>query len=174
MQKYQLKNIFLHCSDSIFGDVLVIDQWHKQRGWRTIGYHYVVLNGRPYRDGKYIDFLDGQIQPGHALSADPIFQEFEVGVHVAGRNSSSLGICLIGTTEFTDAQLLASRRLILSLVKRFQLRLEDVKGHYEDANANKTCPNIPMEYYRGFLQDAVALCELQQHIQRHVIALHLA
>jgi hypothetical protein len=173
MRTYQLKNIFLHCSDSVYGDVLTIDQWHRQRGWKGIGYHYVVLNGKPYRDARYIDFLDGQIQPGYALNADPIYQDFEVGIHVAGRNSTSLGICLIGTTEFSDSQLLATRRLITSLLKRFVLICDDVKGHCEDPDANKTCPNIPMEYFRAFLKDEISLCELQQHIQRYVVALRL-
>jgi N-acetylmuramoyl-L-alanine amidase len=168
-----LKNIFVHCSDSAFGEVRIIESWHKQRGWKSIGYHYVILNGRPFKDVRYIDFLDGQIQPGHALNDDPIFQDFEVGTHVAGRNASSIGVCLIGTHEFTDAQLLATRRLILSLLKKFQLQVADVLGHYEDPDANKTCPNIPMEYFREFLKDAIPLCELQQHMQRYVTALRL-
>ncbi len=157
----------------MFGDVLIIDTWHRQRGWSGIGYHYVILNGKPYRDGRYIDFLDGQIQPGHSLNADPIFQDFEVGAHVAGRNASSLGVCLIGTVEFTDAQLLTSRRLILSLLRRFNLPIDAVKGHTEDPNANKTCPNIPMDYYRQFLKDNGTLHELQQHIEQHVKTLRL-
>jgi N-acetylmuramoyl-L-alanine amidase len=169
----KIQNIFVHCSDSAFGDVRIIEEWHKKRGWREIGYHYVILNGRPFYDVRYFDFLDGQIQPGHRFNDDPIFQDFEIGAHVAGRNSSSLGICLIGTQEFTDAQLLAARRLILSLLKKFQLRVEDVLGHYEDPEAHKTCPNIPMSYFRHFLNDNIPLCELQQHIQAHIASLFL-
>jgi hypothetical protein len=170
---YKLKNLFLHCSDSAFGEVLIIDSWHKQRGWKRIGYHYVILNGRPYKDVRYIDFLDGQIQPGHALNDDPLFQDFEVGTHVAGRNSSSIGICLIGTHEFTDPQLISAKRLCLTLMKKFQLQIKDVLGHYEDPGANKTCPNIPMDSFRQFLSDTIPLCELQMQIQKHAVALQL-
>jgi len=169
----KIKNIFLHCSDSAFGEVRIIESWHKQRGWKSIGYHYVILNGRPFKDVRYFDFLDGQIQPGHALNDDPIFQNFEVGTHVAGRNSSSLGVCLIGTHEFTDAQLTVSKWLMTSLLKKFQLQIPDVLGHYEDPGANKTCPNIPMEHFREFLKDTSTLRELQQDIQKHVAALRL-
>jgi N-acetylmuramoyl-L-alanine amidase len=168
-----LKNIFLHCSDSAFGEVRIVDQWHRQRGWKGIGYHYVILNGRPFKDVRYIDFLDGQIQPGHAFNDDAIFQDYEVGTHVAGRNASSLGVCLIGTTEFTDPQLLSARRLLLTLAKRFQLQIKDILGHYEDPDANKTCPNIPMDYFREYLADKIPLFEMQMHIQKHVASLHL-
>lgn len=159
--------IFLHCSDSAFGEVLVIDQWHKQRGWKTIGYHYVILNGRPYRDVRYVEFLDGQVQPAHALNDDPIFAPNEVGTHVAGRNSTSIGVCLIGTTRFTTAQLLSARVVCLELTRRFALPLSAVKGHYEDPHSGKTCPNIPMDHFRDFLADHVSVGSLQSAISIH-------
>ena len=39
----KLTNIIIHCSDSDFGDAQTIDLWHKQRGWKGIGYHYVIV-----------------------------------------------------------------------------------------------------------------------------------
>ena len=45
----EIKSIILHCSATPEGkDFTVTDitRWHKERGFRTIGYHYVV-----YRDG---------------------------------------------------------------------------------------------------------------------------
>lgn len=44
-----IKEIIVHCSATPEGrdyTVADIDRWHKQRGWKGIGYHYVV-----YRDG---------------------------------------------------------------------------------------------------------------------------
>lgn len=169
----KISTIFLHCSDSAFGDVRVIEQWHRQRGWKSIGYHYIILNGRPFRDVRYLNFLDGQIQPGHALNDDPIFSANEVGNHVAGRNSTSLGICLIGTTYFTEYQLNAARMLCLALCAKFLVPVEQVKGHYEDPYANKTCPNIPMDSFRLFLQDKLSVSELQLAINAHVQKLGL-
>jgi hypothetical protein len=167
----KVDTIFLHCSDSAFGEVLVVDQWHKQRGWKRIGYHYIILNGRPYKDVRYIEFLDGQVQPGHALNDDPIFTSNEIGTHVAGRNSTSIGICLIGTTKFTNAQLLSARKVCLELVHRWQLSLASVKGHYEDPHSGKTCPNIPMGHFRDFLADHASVDFLQSAISIHNVSL---
>jgi N-acetylmuramoyl-L-alanine amidase len=169
----KINNIFLHCSDSAFGEVRVIEKWHKARGWKAIGYHYVVLNGRPFKDVRYFDFLDGQIQPGHALNDDPIFADSEYGAHVAGRNSSSLGICLIGTCEFTNAQLLAAREVIFKLMHRFELKVPNVLGHYEDEHATKTCPNIPMGHFRDFLEDRISVDGLRAAISVHAMGLGL-
>lgn len=161
----KIDTIFLHCSDSAFGEVRAIELWHRQRGWKSIGYHYIILNGRPFKDVRYFDFLDGQIQPGHAFNDDPIFADNEIGNHVAGRNSTSLGICLIGTTYFTGLQLIAARQVCLALCAKFDIEMDNVKGHYEDLNANKTCPNIPMDSFRQFLQDRLSMPELQDQIR---------
>ena len=160
-----LKNIFIHCSNTPWGEALIIDQWHKARGWDGIGYHHVVLNGRPFADVDYWDFLDGQIEAGRHLDSDPIFSSDEIGAHVAGRNPDSLGICLIGKREFTNKQLFTARALSLSLVTHFSLGVKDILGHYEDPNTHKTCPNLPMSAFRAFLEYDICVDELQQCIK---------
>lgn len=55
-----------------------IDQWHRQRGWLSIGYHAVIRR-------------DGSIEQGR--------QPFDQGAHVAGYNDVSVGICLIGGVD---------------------------------------------------------------------------
>jgi len=158
-----VKNIFVHCSATNWGDVLEFDRWHRQRGWiGGIGYHYVILNGRPFRDVKYLEVLDGQIQPGRDLDDDPIFEDGEVGAHVAGRNSSSIGICLVGRESFTGKQILATKRLLEDLKDRFGLGWNDVLGHYEDPNTSKTCPNIPMDDFRAWLKGVDGAPDLQK------------
>jgi hypothetical protein len=164
----KIKNIFIHCSGTPWGDVLIFSKWHRRRGWKGIGYHFVILNGRPKPDVEYWDFLDGVIQPGRALDDDPIFERNEIGAHVAGRNLTSLGICLVGRKEFTDLQFISLRRLCLRLIEHFNLKTEDILGHYEDPNTYKTCPNIPMDALRGYLDGKIELSELQQKIKEHV------
>lgn len=71
----------------------VIDQWHRQRGWLAIGYHWVILR-------------DGSIQPGRLSN--------QVGAHAGPAwNSRSIAICLAGGLDektretvdnFTDEQ----------------------------------------------------------------------
>lgn len=163
----ELKNIFLHCSGTPWGEVLTFDAWHRQRGWSGVGYHYIVLNGRPHQNVVYWDFLDGQIQPGRSLDDDPIFELDEVGAHVAGRNRESLGICLVGRDAFSLAQLETSYVLIHRLLKHFNLKVANVLGHYEDPHAQKTCPNIPMEYFRKFLDGSIRSDELVVRIAKY-------
>ena len=45
-----VKFIIVHCSDSSWGDVPVINDWHRQRGFDApggvpCGYHFVIRNG---------------------------------------------------------------------------------------------------------------------------------
>lgn len=171
----EVKNIFLHCSATGWGEVLEFDRWHRQRGWSGgIGYHYVILNGRPFRDVGYWPFLDGQIQPGRPLDDDPIFEAHEVGAHVAGRNAWSIGVCLVGRDKFTDSQLKAAKELLLHLKDHFGLDIKDILGHYEAGTlgeqyaTDKTCPNVPMDDFRAYLYGTIGLTELQAKIKEHV------
>lgn len=52
-----------------------IREWHKARGWRDIGYHFVIRR-------------DGSIEKGRPLN--------QIGAHVRGYNSRSIGICMVG------------------------------------------------------------------------------
>lgn len=74
----QIKEIIIHCSATIEGKdytVADIDRWHKARGWKGIGYHFVI-------------YRDGSIHVGRAKS--------EAGAHCVGHNKISIGICYIG------------------------------------------------------------------------------
>ena len=52
-----------------------IDKMHKARGWKMVGYHYVIRR-------------DGTVEIGRP--------ETMVGAHVGGKNSGKIGICCIG------------------------------------------------------------------------------
>jgi N-acetyl-anhydromuramyl-L-alanine amidase AmpD len=74
----------------------------------------------------------------------------------------------VGKKEFTDKQLEKAKSLLLTLVAHFDLTIDDVLGHYEDPNTNKTCPNLPMEYFRNYLKDVISLYDLQDAIAHHI------
>jgi N-acetylmuramoyl-L-alanine amidase len=78
----KVENIIVHCSATREGDdsinAEVIDQWHKKRGWKGIGYHFVVL-------------IDGSIETGRMIN--------KCGAHTKGMNCSSIGVCYIGGVE---------------------------------------------------------------------------
>ena len=74
----EIDKIIIHCSATKEGQEIsaaTIDEWHKARGWRSIGYHYVIG-------------LDGMIEYGRPIT--------ETGAHVKNHNKGSIGICYIG------------------------------------------------------------------------------
>ncbi len=111
----------VHCSDSNFGDVVAIRRWHLARGWRDVGYHFIIRK-------------DGEIEIGRTLD--------EVGAHCRGYNKNSVGTCLIGRDDFSEKQLKSLNRLQIFL--RILFPEITVHGHRE-FNSNKTCPNFNIE-----------------------------
>ena len=68
--------IVLHHSQSditAHDDIGVIREWHKERGFKDVGYHYFIRK-------------DGMIQKGRQLDV--------VGAHCKGKNKSSIGIVI--------------------------------------------------------------------------------
>ncbi len=142
-----VKKIIIHCSDSAFGNRLVINEQHCQRGWNGIGYHYVITNGYMHqtsRDmGLYVSKLDGLVQRGRKLSM--------IGAHCTGHDEDSIGICLIGENHFTSRQLIALRDLLKKLLNNKKLTAENVYCHYQ-FDSEKSCPNIDIELIRGLIR----------------------
>lgn len=121
-----IEKIIIHCTATPEGrDVSIaeIDQWHKQRGFRKIGYHFVIA-------------LDGTISTGRALS--------EIGAHCKGHNSTSIGISYVGGVDAKnkpkDTRTQAQKLTLLKLVNglREQFPSATVYGHYEFSS--KACP----------------------------------
>lgn len=107
----------IHCSDSGFGNAIMIDSWHRERGFKAIGYHFVILNGN-ISAKRHNSYFDGCIETGRPLNMDSLIEPDEVGSHALGYNSSSIGICLIGKSgQFTPAQLRSLHGLIAEIKK---------------------------------------------------------
>ncbi len=131
--------IIIHCSYSTFGTERVIRKWHTNpkpegNGWSDIGYHFIIQNKRPTMSLDAMPFLDGEITPGRPLS--------RIGAHCRGQNSNSIGICLIGTDLFSDAQFHSLAKLIKGLRKYYDKPLP-MYGH-NHFNKSKTCPNFDL------------------------------
>tara|TARA_R110000851_G_scaffold10268_8_gene37216 strand:+ start:80 stop:550 length:471 start_codon:yes stop_codon:yes gene_type:complete len=82
-------------------DVFDIIDWHKERSWDTVGYHFIIKR-------------NGVIQNGRPIN--------KKGAHVYGFNSKSIGICVMGGStddmkgaedNFTDEQYEALRTTVL-------------------------------------------------------------
>lgn len=149
--KTQWENIIIHCSDSFFGNANEIRKWHIERGWRDIGYHFVICNGL-LDPNFHLSCYDGSIEAGRAINGDRWVEELEKGAHTLGMNHCSIGICMIGQKVFTNKQLIALRKLVEYFMVRFNIPKDNILGHKETANAGgKTCPNIDMYEFRDSL-----------------------
>lgn len=153
----EIKRAVIHCSASEFGDVPTIDRWHKDRGWKGIGYNIVIYNGRLQARGAYDPALDGRIVEGRKLDFNTYLDGAEVGAHAMGFNAESIGICLIGDHFFTRAQF-DSLYLVISLWRHIIPGLQ-VLGH-RDLDAKKTCPNFNVEEFMALVdQSSIGLVQ---------------
>ena len=105
--------IIIHCSATRAGQDFTaadIDRWHRARGFRSIGYHFVI---RP----------DGTIEPGRDVSLD--------GAHCTGWNRRSIGICYVGGLDKegrpADTRTEAQREALIRLVEDLRLVYPDIR-----------------------------------------------
>lgn len=154
--KTRFERIFLHCSDSEWGTAHIIDSWHKDRGWKEIGYGEVIQNGYPtvswYNSKTKIPYLEGAAEIGRSIDNDEWFDPGEMGAHVKGYNLGSYGICIIGKHHFTNKVLNAALTCVKYRLAQFNLKPENVLGHYEK-DKNKSCPRINMDLFRKNLRE---------------------
>lgn len=123
----KIDKIIVHCTATPAGrEVTVADvrAWHKARGFRTIGYHYLV-------------YLDGTVHAGR--------RESEVGAHCLGQNARSIGVCYVGgldaaTGEPRDTRTPAQRRALRELVGSLRRRYPSATVHGHREFAAKACP----------------------------------
>lgn len=122
----QITEIIIHCSATPIGKnytVEDIDKWHKAKGWKGIGYHYVI-------------YLDGSVHKGR--------QEEEIGAHCKGHNSNSIGVCYIGgLDEFgepEDTRTDKQKEALIVLLKALKTKYPAATIHGHREFAAKACP----------------------------------
>jgi hypothetical protein len=141
MSKY--KEIIIHTSDSIHGSATAIRAWHRMRGWIDIGYHFVILNGLLEKN-LLIKSMNGMIEYGRPINITP--------ASVKGHNVGTIAIVLIGKHgKYTKEQFESLFSLVRELMKKYDIGIKSVKGHYE-LDPHKTCPNIDMDKFRTALE----------------------
>lgn len=121
-----INEIIVHhsASGSAVTTVEKIDQWHKDRGWSGIGYHFVI-------------YPDGSANKGRALN--------KAGAHCKGRNKNSIGICVAGNFEvemLRTAQQEGLVALIEELLERYSLDWNNVAWHKE--HGRTSCPGAAL------------------------------
>lgn len=123
----KINKIIVHCSDTPEGrndDAHDIDAWHRKKGYKSIGYHFVIT-------------LDGTIQTGRPLN--------NVGAHCKGHNAHSIGICYIGgrdvnTKRPKDTRTDAQKASLVKLITELRQHFPDASVYGHRQFANKACP----------------------------------
>ena len=126
MNRY-IDKIVVHCSATPEGrdvSASTIDDWHKQRGWSGIGYHFVVG-------------LNGNIEYGRDLD--------KTGTHVKGHNTGSIGICYIGGLDSVsktakDTRTSEQKESLLDLIKTLKKLHPQATVHGHNEFSSKACP----------------------------------
>lgn len=128
-----VNKIIIHCTATEDGkDIRAKDikAYHVNvKGWRNIGYHYVID-------------LDGTIEPGRPIS--------QPGAHCLGQNAHSIGVAYVGGLKNgkpadtrTPAQKAALLKLVTKLVTLYRC---EVHGHCEYAKKACPCFDVQAEY----------------------------
>lgn len=124
----KITEIIVHCTATPPGRAVTVadvDAWHRARGFRSIGYHYLID-------------LEGNILHGRDIAA--------IGAHCRGHNAASVGVVYAGGVDAsgvpadtrTPAQKAALRRLLGELTARFP----GAKIHGHRDFAAKACPSF--------------------------------
>ena len=122
-----ITEIIVHCTATPEGRPVTteeITKWHKQRGFTTIGYHYVV-------------YLDGSIHTGRDVNVS--------GAHCLNHNSHSIGVCYVGGYEKDgktpkDTRTQKQKESLLRLIKSLKQTYPGATVHGHCEYAAKACP----------------------------------
>ena len=121
--------IVIHCTQTPSNmdiDVEKVTQWHKERGFDTIGYHYLIKR-------------DGTLQVGR--------DEDVVGAHAVAVNGTSIGVALAGggtpsmgwENNFAPVQFQTLKSILMKLKDKYDI--QKIVGHYQ-VDDGKECPSF--------------------------------
>lgn len=128
----KINKIILHCAATPEGKdytVAQIDQWHRARGFKGIGYHFVI-------------YRDGSVHPGRPVE--------QAGAHCTGQNAHSIGVCYIGGVQADgktpkDTRTAAQRASMERLVRELLAKYPGATVHGHNEFAAKACPSFDVK-----------------------------
>ncbi len=106
--------IVVHHSASHDVSVLVIDRWHREKGWDGIGYHFLIRRNGIIEVGRPLTKHGAHARTGKPYS----------------RNRTHIGICLVGYDNFTPDQITSLKKLTKTLTALFPT-IRTVERHHE-------------------------------------------
>lgn len=117
-----IRYLVVHCSDTPDDEPITAKEIHAMHlgfGWHGVGYHRVINR-------------NGLVEQGRP--------DYWIGAHVYGHNEISLGVCLIGRTDFTDKQFDSLESILREWTHKHPQA--EVVGHCDFDYTDKTCPNF--------------------------------
>lgn len=141
--------IAIHCSATPATsnvDAAEIRRWHRARGFKDIGYHYVIKR-------------DGTVEKGRP--------DDQPGAHEPKINARSLAVCLVGGSppvsslaykqglgedNYTAPQWVSLEKLVRSLTAKHPKA--EVLGHRDVPGVRKACPSFDVRRWWARIQDA--------------------
>ena len=129
VSKRNIRELIVHCSATPEGKDYSVDtirQWHLQRGFSDIGYHYVI-----YRDGSIHIGRDESI----------------IGAHCTGHNTNSIGVCYIGGCASDgktpkDTRTTEQKQSLVKLLKELKTKYPQASIHGHRDFSSKDCPSF--------------------------------
>lgn len=129
VNKRNIKELIVHCSATPEGKDFTVSQireWHLQRGFSDIGYHYVI-------------YRDGSIHTGR--------DESVIGAHCTGHNTNSIGVCYIGGCASDgktpkDTRTAEQKQSLVKLLNELKTKYPQASIHGHRDFANKACPSF--------------------------------
>jgi len=139
--------LVLHHSATAAGSAAAFGRYHRQvRGWKELGYHFVVGNGQGSQNGR--------------VEVSDRWTKQEPGAHAGSAlyNTRGIGICLVGhfsRTRPTSAQYDSLLRLCAHLMRKYGIPLANVRRHSDVGSTECPGANFPFEKLIGDLRLAL-------------------
>ena len=126
MSARKIKRIYIHhtATPRVTTTFEWVDNFHKEKGWGGIGYHYFIDAGGTLKQGR---------------------PDKEVGAHVKWDNQESIGICLAGNFEEetpTDAQIKTLTQLLQKLCHQYNIKPTAIWGHRDRTRTRWWRPGV--------------------------------
>lgn len=141
------KYIIIHHSATDFGSSSAFNNAHIKKGWKGVGYDFIIDNGTCGKD-------DGQIE-----TTQRWIKQLD-GAHckAGGMNKKGIGICVVGNLSddmISPRQMASLSYLVRTLKGYYNIPDRNIMGHGQVPGAQTECPGkrFPWSVFRSSMGD---------------------
>ena len=126
------KYIIIHHSATDYGNAMEFNKAHLRRGWKGVGYHFIIDNGTCGKENGQIE-----VSPRWIKQVD--------GAHckASEMNSRGIGVCLVGNFSKgypSKVQMKSLEFLVNKLADYYNIPKRNILGHGQVTGAKTECP----------------------------------